>query len=881
MGESRYRRWLRLFAERDRRAELDEELEAHIALRAEALERSGMTPAEARAEASRRLGDRRALYVSARIRDVRVRKSEWVDALRADLRLAVRRMRRVPGTTAITLITYALGIGLTTTGFTVVDRVLLRDLPFPEPDRLVALLNVTESGSAFNQVAATAWRDWRASAPIVERSALHAGHDWTVATADGAWRVPGQSVTGGFFDVLGVAMLRGRGFTESELAAGERVAVVSESFWRSSLGAADRLPEDLLLDGTAHTVIGVVPADLGYPADAQVWVGEHPTELTHDMAYNLINYAAIARLPDGVSIEGARTQLEPVARRIRAAHPGALYSWGVGVRPLRDLIVGDARASLRVLGGAILLVLLIACVNVAGLGLVQGTGRTEEMRVRTSLGAEPGRLVRQVLTEQLVLAACGAFAGVLLAVWATRMVAGGAAAFLPRAHEIAIDARTVAFAALVTVVAGVLSGLLPALRASVGRLRAGESARGGVLGGRRLPAAALVAGELALALVVLHGTALLTRSFAALLSRDLGFRTEDIVTAHIPLTSAAYRDAAARARFWEELTDRVERIPGVRQVALANVVPGDGGGVGFIDVAGYTGEEDDIGGAGYRVVSRHYLELLDVPLLRGRLFDATDRAGSARVVVINESMARTYWPNGDALGGQVKAQSMESYPDSAEWLTVIGVVGDMRQYSYEFEPRPDMFVLDVQVPQWTNALFVVARGAPGSDPGALLGAMAGAIRAQDRTLAADYATLEARVHGNIAERRFVTLLLGLFAGLSVVLAAVGLYGLLAFAVARQSREMGVRAALGARRGGLVRLVLGRALRILLAGAVLGLLTAVGLSRSLRSLLVDIAPDDAVATLAALLVLLVTGLVAALVPAWRAARADPLEALRAP
>lgn len=395
-----------------------------------------------------------------------------------------------------------------------------------------------------------------------------------------------------------------------------------------------------------------------------------------------------------------------------------------------------------------------------------------------------------------------------------------------------------------------------------------------------MPAALLVGAELALALVLLHGTTLLVRSFAQLLWRDLGFRTEDIVTANVPLTSHTYRDEAARTRFWEELRARLEWIPGVQAVAFANVVPGDGGGRGFIDVAGMTGEETGQIGAGYRVVSDGYLELLDVPLLAGRFFDDTDRHGSQRVVVINRAMAEQYWPGGAAIGGQVKALSMEGHVGEPQWLTVIGVAGDIRHHGFERAPEPEMYVLDRQVPFWTEVLFAVARGAPAVDEQTLLGSIARIIREQDPTLAADYATLDARVRGNLAERRFVTGLLGLFALLALLLAAVGLYGLLAFAVARQAREMGVRAALGAHRSGLVRLVLGRALRILAAGTVLGMLAAIALSRLLGSLLVDVAPDDLTATVAAMAVLLIVGVVASLVPAWRAARADPLEALRA-
>lgn len=875
MGE-RQRRLMRLFQGRAAEMrELDEELETHLALRAEELMRTGLSADAALAEARLRLGDREVLYATARQRSERVRRSEWWGSVRSDVTLAQRRAGSAPGATALTVATFALGIGLTTAGFAVVDHVLLRPLPFPEPHRLVALQSVDSLGGAFPRVSAASWREWATGARTLSASAVHDSREWSVLVGDVAVRVRGQAVTEGFFEVLSAPMRLGRALTPAEIEAGEAVAVVSERFWRSALGSREDLPDALRLDAVPYRVVGVVAQNGGWPGDADLWIGFQPSGRGAG-AHNRLNFGALARLAPGVTLEQAEAELSSIARGIREADAGALYSFGVGVLPLRELMVRGTRLYLQLLAGAVVLVLLIACANVAGLGLARGDARLDELRVRMALGAGRDRLVRQLLTEQVLFAAVGGGLGVLLAWSVTRVLAVRATDMIPRASELVLDFRVFAFGFVVTLLAGVASGVAPAWRGASTPLRAGGEVRGGVRGGRGLPGAALVAVEVAIALTLLVGAGLLLRSLGALLARDLGFRTEGVVTASASLPSARYVNDDVRRQFWASARERITQLPRVTHAAFAHRVPGDRGAVSFIEI--YGKPELTAIGADYRVVSEGYFETLDVPVLSGRDFDARDRPGSSRVGLINRSMAERFWPGEDPIGAQVRAPSMEMLFD-APWITIIGVVGDVRHHGYEAPSTPELYVLSGQTPYWTDAMVLVVRT---DDPGAT-GRVAldvtRVLNELDREIAPVVVTLDARLGAHLREQRFVFSVLGLFAGFALVLFAIGLYGSLSFAVARRTREMGIRAALGAPRVGLLRIMISNAMRVVLIGAALGLLGAYWLARLVDSLLVETPPLDPLTYALAAIVLLLVGIAAAFVPAWRAARVDPLVALR--
>ncbi len=884
MAEGRRRRLFRLFGagRADIERELDEEIGAHIALRADDLVRSGMDPDAARAEAERRFGHRadvvRDLRQSARRRTRRLSRREMLHAIRSDVRGGVRNMAKAPGFAAVAVLTLALGIGLTTTMVAIVDPVLLRPLSFPESDRLVSLQSVDSIGNEFPWVSMGNWVDWHEQSRSLTATALirASGTMATVRTGDEAERVPSALVAGPFFDVLRPRWIAGRGFTVEESQSGAGVAVVSERFWRTRLGGARDLPL-LDVDGGRVQVVGVIAQGDTWPESAEVWRGTRYAAESGGQRNN-VNWFAIGRLEPGVTPASARAELTGIAQRIRVAEPEALYSWGVGVIPLRDELVAPAASSLWLLLGAVGLVLLVACVNLAGLGLARVSGRSGDIAIRLALGARRGRVIQQLVTEGLVPAIAGGALGVVAAAWATNLLAVRLAAALPRSEHIGVDLRVVGVITVVTVLAGVLASIVPAVRISRVPLRSlTGSARGGVRGGRMLPGAALVGAQFALTLILLTTGALLVRSFAAVVSRDLGFEPRGVVTAGIALTSERYAgpDRETRSAYWRELVQRVEVAPGVHDAAVGNWVPGGDSGNGFIEIDGVHAPG---AGAEYHVISEDYFAALGIPVLAGRAFEAADGSGTERVVIVSRTLADRYWPAGDALGQRIRALSQEGYI-GAPWLRVIGVVGDVRHHGHESDAAPGMYVAQRQVATYDAALTLVVRGDAGSTR-ALMETVRAAIRDLDPAIGAVIEPLDARMARHLDQRRMTMAVLTVFSGLALGLAALGLYGLIAFAVTQRTREIGVRAALGARQLRIVRMMITNALGVVVVGGAAGLLGSWWTVRLMRGLLVDVAPLDPIAWIGALGVMVIVSIAAALVPSLRAARIDPLEALRA-
>lgn len=878
----KYRRHFRL--PRDVERELDEELAAHIALRAEALEREGVPPERARALALERFGDlgeaKRRLYRSARERDAQLRRREWLGSVWRDVVLTWRQARRQPGVTALTVATLALAIGLPTAVFTVLNGVLLRPLPFPAAERIMALQMQDSVGNPVERVSSENWLDWRDRATTLEWTAIWKRNRFGVATGGGADRVAVTEVTPAFFDVLGTRMLWGRGFAPGDQEA--RALIVSESYWRRALGATMSPDAELVVEGRPMRLVGVVPDAQIYPEGTEIWVATEPRRFG-DGTRNNINWVAIARLADGVTPERARADLDAIARGIREAAPQSIYSWGVPLVPLEDFLVDEeVERRIWLLFGAVVLVLLIARANLAGLSLARSTVRTPEIALRAALGAGRRRVLRQLVTEHLVLAAVGGILGVVLAWWSTGALVEILQERLPRADAVRVDGTVLAFSAAMVLLAGIGSGLVPSWRVlNHAAPRSLLGGRGTVRGGRGLPGAALVAVQFGLAIVLLTGAGLLLRSFESLLSRDLGYDPEGVVTAQVALDVARYSwDVDPRPVFWDRLEPQLRALPGARAVAFANWIPTGTTGTGFIAIEGRPESKQD--GAAYRVVSRDYFEAMRMPLLEGRAFQPTDRAGSGRVAVISRTMAQRYWPGESALGRRVKALSMEAglgNGPEAEWITVIGVVGDVRHGNWEEDPDEVMYVLLDQAPVfWARSLYALVRGTP-ARAGALADAVRREIRDIDPLLASDIALLEDMLGGTLAERRVITSVLGAFGVIALALAAIGIYGLLSFSVARRTHEIGVRAALGATRGRILGMVLGRAVVIVSFGAAAGLLASFWVTRLLETQLVDVTPTDPLAFGLAVLVLAATALAAALLPALRAARLDPQSALR--
>lgn len=882
-----YRRLVRLLwpGERSRERETDEEIAAHLELRVADLVAGGMSEEEARSEALARFGDleeaRRRIRRAARRRDRRLDWLERLDGVHRDLLVAARRIGRRPGHAMLGVAIFGAGIGLTTVMFTFVDNVLLRPLPFPEPDRLVALFSVPEDGRAFPWVSMGNWHDWQRDNRTLESTAIHSQEprDVTVRGEDGAFTAPGVSVYGAFFETLRLPMVVGRAPSAEEAASDPDMVVVSESFWRRILGGGATLEERTLeLDGRTRHVVGVVARGYEHPEGVDLWLPQ-PHRAQTGAARNNINFLAVARLAEGTTVEQAEADLSSIADGIRASDPEAIYSWGVAVQPLHDVVIGDAGQYLGVLMGAVVLVLLIGCANLAALGFARGTERQDEVALRLSLGASRRRIVRQLLTEELLLAVAGGAVALALAWWGTGAVLDGVGHVIPRSRDVGFDGRVAAFGVLVALFAGVAAGLPPALRAAKG-------GPGQVLAGGRtirsrggLPGVLLVGGEVALTVLLLTGGGLLLMSLDALVSRDVGFDPRNVATIDVALTAPEYRGDNERVvAYWESLVDVTEALPAIEAVGVGNWIPTGGGGTGFIDIEGDPGEDGS--GAGYRVVGGDYFGSLRIPVLVGRVFDERDRLDTELVTVINQAMADEHWPSSNPIGQRVRALSMESYwfGGEAPWRTVVGVVGDVRHYGFESDMQAEMFVPYRQMPWMSTAMSAVVR-VRGPALAQTLPLLREEVQALDPSLAVDVATLEDRLHRTVSERRMIATMLTAFALAALMLASLGVYGVISYAVGRRTREMAIRSALGAQRAGLVRLVLVGAMRLVALGAAVGLLLAAMFRSVLDSLLVDVSSGDPAAYVASGACLLVVALTAALVPALRAARLDPLEALR--
>ena len=803
---------------------------------------------------------------------------ELVSTLRQDVTYALRQRRRSPGLTVMAVLTLALAIGLTTAVFAVLDGVLLRPLPFPDSERLVALQSVDSAGAAFSRVSSANWADWNSGNRTLDKSAIHQAGRLSIAWGSDAVRADGQDVSVGFFDVLRARFVVGRGFQPADAESRAPFAVVSERFWRDKLGGKPVDSLSIRVNGFGFSVVGVVATGHAWPEGTEVFLLARPRTFG-GAERNNVNYQAIARLKPGVSVDQAKTDLSAIARRIRESEPVALYSYGVGVKPLIDDVVEDSSGMLTMLMGSVAMVLLIACANLASANLAHASVRGREMAVRAALGAGRTRLVRQVLVDHVMLALIGGTLGIVLARFLTGSAAFIGAAELPRIESISIDVRVVAFAFFVALLAGIATGLLPALRAT--RVAPGQAmesgTRGHVGGGRGLPGRVFVGAEIAMALMLVIGAGLLVQSMRTLLARPLGFETSGVVVAEVTLGGPRYnRDSAAVIGYWERLRKSLAEMPGSRGAGLVNWVPLVRGGNGFIEIAG---KDIPGAGAGYRMISDGYFEALGIRVLQGRAFDASDRPDGQPVAVISKRMADRYWPGESPLGRQVRATSMESFGSAGPpWRTIVGVVRDARPGGYEADEAAEMYVLYRQLPPWRiSTMSVVVRGT-GSEA-AIMQAVRDRVQAVDPMIPADLEFLETHAARVTAARRFTMSTLSVFGALSLILAAIGVFGVLSFAVTQRTREMAVRAALGADRRRLRRLVLASGARVVAAGIAVGLVGAWYLAQLARSLLFEVEPRDPLVYGAAALTIAAVGLLAAVIPARRAARVEPMEALR--
>ncbi|HEX7049883.1 MAG TPA: ABC transporter permease [Longimicrobiales bacterium] len=814
-----------------------------------------------------------------------------MDTLLQDIRYALRTLRRAPGFTAVAVLTLALGIGANTAIFSVVNGVLLHPLPYPEPDRLVGVYQLWQGDRAvmtpanFRDVRQQATGADGTSSPVLEEMAPYYRSDFTLTGSGDPVRLQGVEVGAGFFDVLGVAPVLGRTFRPDENEPGRtRVAILSHRLWQQRFGAEPEIIGRVIrLDGNPYEVVGVMPEGFSFPAERDVWTPiEYDAEFMSENSRGAWYLSVVGRLAPGVSEEQAASRVAAIGRRLEKAYPQVNTNVGMTVLSLHDAMVGDVRTALWVLLGAVGFVLLIACANVANLLLARAASREGELAVRAALGAGRGRLIRQLLTESLILGALGGAAGLLLAVWGTGFLVALQPRNVPRLDEVTVDGTVIAFTAAIALLTGLLFGLVPALQTARTELAATlrEGGRGALAAkGSARVRNALVVAEMALAVILLAGAGLLINSFARLQRVDPGFRAEGALAFRLSLPGVAYNEESARAAFYDRLIERLEALPGVRSAGAIMALPLSG--FSFTFTFNVEGREPAQPGSDQslqtRVVTPGYFRTMGIPLLRGRAFTAQDRADAPQVVLISESAVRRYFPDEDPIGRRITLGWGRGPGRPNVGGVIVGVVGDVKQFELAEEQSAVVYVPHAQVP--VGGMTLVVRTAV--PPLTLAGAVRREVGALDADLPiAELRTLEQLVARSISQPRFYMLLLAVFAGVALALAAIGTFGVMTYAVAQRTREIGIRMALGADPGSVRRLVVGRALALAATGLGVGLLGALALTRLLGSLLYGVTATDPLTYGAVALTLIGVAFLAGYLPARGATRVDPTVALRA-
>ena len=874
-----WRRYVRFWGP-DVEADVEDELRFHLEMKAAELAARGLAPEEAAREARRRFGPvddvRRWLRRHDRRRLRRAERVEYMDALWQDVRYGARKLAQQPAFTAAVVLVLGLGIGAATAMFSAVDAALLRPFPFQRDDRLLTLEEVWLPSEFSQEKRAPHLADVQAMREVFTHAAAYApgGLDLTDAAAPQRLRV--ALVAGDFFGTFGVQPAVGRAFAADEMVRGApRVAVLSHGLWQRLYGGDSAvLGREIALGGRPHRVVGVMPPTFGFPADAEVWMPLYlPLGMEeYEPFRSFIPSTIVARLAPGATEAQAEARLWTEVQRYRRDPAEHQFTRAELAQPLRESLVGSQRTALLVLLGATGLVLLVVCANVTNLLLARAAARRPEMALRAALGASRGRLVRQLLVESLLLAAGGALLGVVIAVASF----GGLGALLPPplagTAPLRLDARVLGFALAVATLNGLLFGLWPALgasRADAGTLLKAGAAGAGREGGRlrRL----FVVAELSLALMLAIGTGLMLRSLQSLLATDAGVQPERVATLELQLSSVRYPTPASRRAFYEGVLQRLRAVPGVDAAALVTELPlrGEPAVMARVDAEGRTraaGEEPAF--AAFVNVTPDYFRTLGIPLLRGRTIAAVVDSVAPREVVINETLARSLWPSEDAIGRRLVF--------GHDSLRVVGIATDVRGRALDQpEANPVMYM-----PLGGSAdLALVARGAMSAE--VLAGRLREAVRAVDPAQAVyNVRPMETVIRTAIAPRRTNTFLISTFGIVAVLLAAIGVYGVIAYGVARRTREIGIRIALGAQRGDVLRLVVHEGVVLAVIGVALGLAGAWTLRRVIASLLFGITPADPVAFVAAPVALLAIALLASWLPARQAARVSPTEAIRA-
>jgi putative ABC transport system permease protein len=855
--------------------ELDDELRDHLERKTEEYLGQGMTQEGARRRA--RLDLEGIEQTKEKCRDAR--RVNWIQDFVQDLHYGLRMLRKSPGFTTVAVLTLALGIGANAAIFSVVNAVLLNPLAYKDPDRLVTILHYGTS-----PVSPANYLDYRDRTTSYD--AMGAAEYWSpnLTNVGQPEHLLGLRVTQNTLSMLGVQPLVGRFFVPGEDHAGnDGEVILSYGLWqRRFSGDASVLGGTMQLDGRPYVIVGVMPAQFHFApfwaTHAELWAPLSLEARAQSRGGNSLRL--FARLKQGVTLTQARAEMATITARLERIYPGT--NTDMVVLPLKEKVVGNIETPLLVLLGAVGFVLLIACANVAHMLLARAAGRQKEIAVRTALGARRSRVVRQVLTENLLLAGMGGSLGLLLAFCGTRALVALSPSDIPRVESIAIDTRVVLFLLAATALTSIAFGLVPALQASHVNLTdtLKESGRGSSDGVRRNRLRSiLVASEFALALTLLIAAGLMIRSFAALQSIDPGFNPHGVLSMIVPVAGSKEGEPGRRVIFYRQMLERVRSLPGVKSATAINHLPlaGDLWDKTFIIEGRPTPAPADLPGAVYRVATPGYFQTMGIRLLQGRDISDVDAAGASPVVVINETMARTYWPSQNPLGQRIAFTSDKN----STWMTVIGVVKDPVLHDWTGKPYPELYVSAFQDGDFlgkTDYITLVVRTA--GDPAAMTSSVKSAIWSFDANLPiTNVFTMDDVVAQANAQPRFEMLLLSLFAGVALVLAAVGIYGVMSYSVARRTHEIGIRISLGAARADVLLLVIRQGLILALAGSGVGIASALILARLMTKLLYGVAPTDPVTFAGVAALLISVALLACYIPARRAMRFDPMVALR--
>lgn len=878
----RWRRYLR-FWRSNIAADVDEEFRFHLEERVDHLIATGMPAKDAREKAQREFGDmdsiKRTCQTLAQERESGMRRIESLHVLKQDTVYALRLMKASPTFTAAIVLTVALGIGATTAIFSVVNSVLLRPLPYANADRVLYMAE--RFGENRGSVSAGHFHDWTEQSTTLAATGAAQGATYIINDGE-ATRSPGSRVTPGFFKVLHITPALGRYFLDSE-TADSRVVVLSHGMWQSRYqGDSTVIGKPIVLNGEAHTIVGVTPAAMDmYQQQPRLYTVLSVTPQQRNN-YGAHSWQVFGLMKPGVSVEQARADIERVTEGIRQRHPDNMKDRGVSIELMRDVMVETLDTQLYVLLGAVTFVLLIGCGNVASLLLARALTRRKEIAIRAALGSGRRRLVRQLLTESVLLSVVGGVLGLVVALFGMRFLVSQGPTFIPRIAETRLDGSVLAFAAASTLLCGLFFGLLPALRATSMDLQrelreGGRGSRGAVRDRLR---SALIVSEIAVALVLLVSAGLFLRSAQRLQAIDPGFDPSGVTTMRIALPPDRYDSASKINRAFLDVVADVRAIPGVRFAGAGSRVPmwGPNTDVG-IRVDGKPPREGNGSQGHLRLITPGYLEAIGIPLRKGRLLAEGDiQPGAARVVLINETFARNFFGDENPIGQRISGWASDQ---DREWREIIGVIGDVRAFSREVDVPPEFYVPVTQASQsWWNGLgrnmTVVAKAASDAPLGT---AMRAALRRVDPTLPSwDIQTMDDVMQQSTATRRFNTMLLTLLGVTGLVLAAIGIYGVIAFFVTQRTHEISVRVALGATTPSVIMLVVRQAFVMALAGIVLGGVAAVWATKALESMLFQVNARDPMAFGAGAIVLLAVAVGASLIPARRAARVEPLQAL---